>query len=117
MRKMLKVFKILLITILFFILSYMKFYTTQVSFNYDPTIAIVKTSNIQILSNTYKITSDGIPYNWYDDYGFKILYADEMGHRWQTIHTFIIIAWWIMFFYLLTRVIRLAFKRFKNIKN
>lgn len=87
--------------ITFTVLSYFKFYTLQVSFNNDPTVAIVRTKDIQLLSNTYKITNSNLPYNWYDDYGFKFLYADEMGHMWQKLHSFIIILWWIALIYIL----------------
>lgn len=100
----------------FTILSYVKFYTTQVSFSSDPTVAIVTTNNIQLLSNNYKISASDLPYNWYDNYGFKILKADEMGHIWQSIHSFVIILWWISLVYLLIIVVFLGLrKRNKNV--
>jgi len=101
--------------ILFTILSYVKFYTTQVSFSSDPTVAIVTTSNIQLLSNNYKISASDLPYNWYDNYGFKILKADETGHIWQSIHSFVIILWWISLVYLLIIAVYIGIKnRNKN---
>lgn len=104
--------------IIFTILSYFKFYTIQVSFNNDPTVAIVSTKEIQLLSNTYKITNSNLPYNWYDDYGFKFLHADEMGHMWQKLHSFIIVLWWIGLVYILvigiiTMIQRLSNRRMK----
>lgn len=90
--------KLLIISliIVFIILSYIKFFTLQVSFSNDPTISIVKTKDIQWGDNTYKIDKDSLPYNWYDDYGFKILKSDEMGYEWQYFHSFIITIWWAM---------------------
>lgn len=110
-----KIFLKIIGIILFTILSYVKFYTTQVSFSSDPTVAIVKTNNIQLLSNNYKISASDLPYNWYDNYGFKILHADEMGHIWQSIHSFVIILWWISLVYLLIIAVYIGIKnRNKN---
>lgn len=100
--------------IIFTILSYFKFYTIRVSFNNDPTVAIVRTKDIQLLSNTYKITNSNLPYNWYDDYGFKFLYADEMGHMWQKLHSSIIMLWWIGLVYILVIGIIIVIKRLRN---
>ena len=91
---------IICIFVLFIILSYFKFYTVRVSFSNDPTVSIVKTQDIQWAGNTYRIDKDTLPYNWYDDYKFKILYADEMGDNLQYVHSFIIILWWIMLLYM-----------------
>jgi hypothetical protein len=113
MKKSNKTLKRLLfacVIVLFIILSGVKFYTMQVSFSNDPTVAIVKTEDIQWSNNMYKIDKETLPYNWYEDYGFKILYADEMGHTWQTLHSFAIIAWWIILFYLLATSIKSLFK-------
>lgn len=100
--------------IIFTMLSYFKFYTIQVSFNNDPTVAIVRTKDIQLLNNTYKITSSNLPYNWYDDYGFKFLHADEMGHMWQKLHSFIIMLWWIGLLYILVIGIITVIQRLSN---
>lgn len=100
--------------IIFTMLSYFKFYTIQVSFNNDPTVAIVRTKDIQLLSNSYKITNSNLSYNWYDDYGFKFLYADEMGHMWQKLHSFIIMLWWISLIYILVIGIITVIQRPKN---
>ena len=62
--------------------------------------------------NTYKIDKDSLPYNWYDDYGFKILKSDEMGYEWQCVHSFMITIWWIMLFFLVEfNVIKLIKKK------
>lgn len=100
--------------IIFTMLSYFKLYTIQVSFNNDPTVAIVRTKDIQLLSNNYKITSNNLSYNWYDDYGFKFLYADEMGHMWQKLHSFIIMLWWIGLIYTLVIGIVTVIQRLRN---
>ncbi|WP_291569260.1 hypothetical protein [Clostridium sp. UBA4548] len=100
--------------IIFTMLSYFKFYTIQVSFNNDPTVAIVRTKDIQLLSNIYKITNSNLSYNWYDDYGFKFLYADEMGHMWQKFHSFIIMLWWISLIYILVIGIITVIQRLRN---
>lgn len=101
---------IVCMVVLFIILSYFKLYTVQVTFSNDPTVSIVKTHHIQWVDNTYRLEKDTLPYNWYDDYGFKILYADEMGHIWQTIHSFSIIIWWIILFFLVVSTIILIIK-------
>lgn len=102
---------IICIIIVFIILSYFKFYTVRVSFSHDPTVAIVKTENIQWFSNTYKIEKELISYNWYDDYGFEIIYADEMGNIWQTIHSIGIIIWWIMAIYIVFNLKKIIDKK------
>ena len=71
-------FLIVCIVILFISFSCVKLYTIQVSFSNDPTVAIVKTKNIQWVSNTFKIDREPLSYNWYDNYEFKIVYADEI---------------------------------------
>lgn len=43
---------------LFVIFSYFKLYTIQVTFNNDPTVAIVKTDDIHWLDNTTRISND-----------------------------------------------------------
>ena len=104
---------IICIFLLFIILSYFKFYTVQVSFSNDPTVSIVKTKYIQWFDNSYRIDKDMLPYNWYDDYGFKILYADEMGHTLQYVHSFIIILWWIMLLYIGFNLIKIINRSLK----
>lgn len=103
------------LVVVFIILSYIKFFTLQVSFSNDPTVAIVKTQSIQWGNNTYKIDKDVLPYNWYDDYGFKILKADEMGYGWQYFHSFMITIWWIMLISLVEfNTIKLIKKKLKT---
>ena len=99
MTKLIKIIKtvfIICIALIFAVLSYIKFYTARVSFSEDVTVSIVKTDSIQLISNIHRIEREEVPYNWADEYGFKVLYADEMGHTWEIVHTFIIILWWIM---------------------
>ena len=111
-----KLLTICLVVVLI-LLSYIKFFTLKVSFSNDPTVAIVKTKDIQWGGNTYKIHKDSLPYNWYDDYGFKILKSDEMGYEWQCVHSFMITIWWIMLFFLVEfNVIKLIKKKARNYK-
>lgn len=95
--------------IIFTMLSYFKFYTFQVSFNNVQHLGCTS-----LLSNTYKITNSNLPYNWYDDYGFKFLHADEMGHMWQKLHSFIIMLWWIGLIYILVIGIITVIQRLRN---
>lgn len=103
------------LVVVFILLSYIKFFTLQVSFSNDPTVAIVKTKDIQWGDNTYKIDKDSLPYNWYDDYGFKILKSDEMANEWQWFHSFMITIWWVMLFFLVEfNAIKLMKKKLKT---
>ncbi|MDU7240567.1 hypothetical protein [Clostridium sp.] len=111
--------KVSLITsiIIFAILSYIKLYTIQVKFNNDPTVAIIKTENIQLLNNHNIIIKESIPYDWYKEYG-ELLYADEVGHKWQRIYSSLIILWGVMLFYIISLIaMNLIKKRKKVIKN
>lgn len=101
---------IVCVVVLFIIFSYIKLFTIQVSFSNDPTVSIVKTQDIQWLKNTYRIDKETLPYNWYDNYGFEILYADEMGNTWETVHSLVIIVWWIMMICLVVITIRFIIK-------
>ena len=112
-----KIMNIVCIIVVFCLLSYVKFYTAQISFINDPTISIVKTKNIQWISNTHKIDKGDVSYNWYDDYGYKILYADEIGHKWQRIHSFAIALWWIIIFASILLSISLVYKKIRMNKN
>lgn len=116
--KIIKVFFIICIALIFAVLSYIKFYTAQVSFSEDVTVSIVKTENIQWISNIHRIEREEVPYNWVDEYGFKVLYADEMGHTWEIVHIFIVILWWIMLIYfcLTVWIKNLTSKKLKAIK-
>jgi len=85
---------------LFMGLCYVKLFTAEITFTNDPTVAIVKTNDIQLLNNSYKVnTEDAL--SWYELNDYKILYADEMGHIWQYIHSFMIKLWWIITFSIL----------------
>ena len=55
-----KIMNIVCIIVVFCLLSYVKFYTAQISFINDPTISIVKTKNIQWISNTHKIDKEDV---------------------------------------------------------
>lgn len=90
-NKNLTILSIIYILMLFSWCSYIKLYTIQVSFNNDPTVAIVKTQNVQWLRNNYEIKDKSLKDNWYSDYGFKLLHADEKGSMLQGIHSLIII--------------------------
>ncbi|WP_291648409.1 hypothetical protein [Clostridium sp.] len=116
MKKIKKVSLITSIVIIFAILSYIKFYTVQVKFSNDPTVAIIKTDNIKLLSSHNTITKESISYDWYKEYG-ELLYADEMGYKWQRIHSLSIISWWVMLFYIISLIaMNLIKKRNKVIK-
>jgi len=96
LRISIKFIPIVAIMALFLALSYVKFYTTQIRFSDDPTVAIVKTEKIQVLKNFHTIDTDSNDLSWYKDNGFHFIYADEMGHIWGKIHSFSIAAWWII---------------------
>ena len=91
-------FRDLFLIALFLLLSYLKFFTSLISFSNDPTVAIVKTKNIQFLKNTFLIDEDLLYYNWFHDYNFKILHSDEVGNLVQRFYSFLITLWWIILF-------------------
>jgi len=107
--------------IIFAILSYTKLFTAQVTFYGDSTLAIVKTNNIQLLNNKYYISDRDLPNNWYDDYGFEIVFADEMAlgaSPNQSIHSFAVTLWWIMLpFASIMILLYFPIRVFKRIKN
>lgn len=84
-NKNLTILSAICILVLFSGCSYIKLYTTQGSFNNDPTVAIVKTQNVQWLRNNYEIKDKSLKYNWYSDYGFKLSHANDMGSMLQRI--------------------------------
>ncbi|SHH72687.1 hypothetical protein SAMN02745196_01216 [Clostridium collagenovorans DSM 3089] len=109
-NKNLTILSVICILMLFSWFSYIKLYTTQVSFNNDPTVAIVKTQNVQWLRNNYEIKDKSLKDNWYSDYGFKLLHADEMGSMLQRIHSLIIILWWITLIPILFMLLSIIYK-------
>jgi len=62
-----------------------------------------------------------LPNNWYDDYGFEIVFADEMAlgaSPNQSIHSFAVTLWWIMLpFASIMILLYLPIRAFKRIKN
>lgn len=85
---------------LFMALSYIKLFTAKITFVNDPTVVIVKTNDIQLLNNSYKVNTENA-LSWYESKNYKVLHADEMGHIWQYTHSFMIKLWWIITFSIL----------------
>lgn len=99
LSKVSKGIKLVMVIGLFIGLSYIKFFTAEISFTNDPTVAIIRTNDIQLLNNSYKINY------WNELNDYVILYADEMGHLWQYIYSFIIKLWWVSTFSILILLI------------
>ena len=94
---------IILLTIIFLILTFVKLFTAKVGLLGDPTVLLVLKANPTI-SNTFQMTGEDNQVNrekyegtWYYNGKYKVLIpGDEGKFSGELIYDFVIAVWWIL---------------------
>lgn len=113
-KKNLKTIILITIIILFLPLSYFKLFTLKFIYTGDSTKSIVKIDKIQLLKNFYTLDNSFSTLPEYKDSEITIIHSDENSDIEGILYFSLIICWWIILFYLITKIIKFSYLRFNN---
>lgn len=99
MKKKNRILMVVILSIIFIPLTYIKLTTAAITVKNDTTYTIAKSPSLNWIQNFYNYDSEkpeDVKDTWYYNRNYEIIHADEITGSERSIYTSLIFSWWII---------------------